>query len=75
MSLWDGLEPADRRGSAEMARAVNAAICELEDRLDRWKPSVHRVGFLCECGCLSVAAITMAEYRLADGAWIEGHEP
>lgn len=46
----------DRRVSAEIARAVNAAICELEGRLDRQEPSVYCVGFLCECGCLSIAA-------------------
>ena len=74
MSLWDGLlEPPDRRAAAEIARAVNAAICELEDRLDRWVRGEHRVGFLCECGCLSIAAITMTAYRAAGGAWIAGH--
>jgi hypothetical protein len=72
--LIDGAEEPERRSdAAEVAREVNAAICELEDRLP---PSdEHAIGFLCECGCLGVAPMPFADYRRGAGAWIEGHAP
>ena len=58
--------------AAELAREVNAAICELEDRL--LATDDHPVGFLCECGCLGIAPMSFADYRRATGAWLDGHQ-
>jgi len=58
---------------------VNAHILSLEVRLDDESflardPNRHLIGFLCECGCMGVAASTRAEYEERGGAWLEGHE-
>ena len=66
-------EPGRRVDAAEVAREVNAAICELEDRLQA--TDEHPVGFLCECGCLRIAPMSFADYHRGFGAWLEGHEP
>ena len=72
--LMDDEEEARRRNvAAELAREVNAAICELEDRL--LATDDHPVGFLCECGCLGIAPISFADYGRATAAWLDGHEP
>jgi hypothetical protein len=70
-----GDDPARLREAAEIAREVNIAISELETRLDALLTSEHRVGFFCECGCMGIARVTMADYRRGGGAWIEGHDP
>jgi hypothetical protein len=62
-----------RPAAAEVARGVNTAICELEDRLDL-TAGEHPVGFFCECGCLGTVPMTMTAYRVAGGAWLDGHE-
>jgi hypothetical protein len=68
------LSPLTQRpGAAEVARGVNTAICELEDRLDL-AVREHLVGFFCECGCLGTVPMTMTAYRLAGGAWLDGHQ-
>lgn len=33
----------------------------------------REVGFLCECGCMSIALATLADYDEQAGVWIEGH--
>jgi len=35
----------------------------------------HLVGFLCECGCMDTATLTIAEFEAAGGAWCAGHKP
>ena len=70
-----GDDPARRREAAEVAREVNAAISELEHRLDAFRTSAYPVGFFCECGCMGIAPMTMADYRKGGGAWIQGHDP
>jgi hypothetical protein len=69
----DPPEPA-KLSPAEMAREVNAVIYEMAESLDRLVPDDQGVGFLCECGCLGIAAIALGEYRAAGGAWIAGHQ-
>jgi hypothetical protein len=70
-----GDDPARRSEAAEIAREVNITISDLEAQLDALLTSEHRIGFFCECGCLRIAAMTMADYSVRGGAWIEGHEP
>jgi hypothetical protein len=73
LPMDDGQEPGRQREAAQVAREVNTAICELEDRLTA--ADAHRVGFFCECGCMGIVPMPMADYRQRGGAWIEGHEP
>ena len=30
--------------------------------------------FLCECGCMGIVSLTLADY-VAAGAWLDGHKP
>lgn len=71
----DGDDSGRRREAAEVAREVNVAICDLEGRLDALLTSAHLVGFFCECGCMGIAPMTMADYCKGGGVWIEGHDP
>ena len=63
------VQPPDAAG---VARGVNTAICDLEDRLDL-RDGEYPVGFFCECGCLGTVPMTMTAYRVAGGAWLDGH--
>jgi hypothetical protein len=61
----------NRRGGASLARETNGHIRAIATSLrDR-----GRIGFLCECGCLDIATITIGEYDAEGGAWLEGHKP
>jgi hypothetical protein len=72
-----GGDPGQDR--AGLAWEVNRRILDLESRLDDERflardPARHLIGFVCECGCLGIVAITHSEYESRGGAWIEGHE-
>jgi hypothetical protein len=58
---------------ADTAKQANAHIAEMAENLDSIVDNPRPVGFLCECGCLGVAELTLADFRAAGGAWIEGH--
>jgi hypothetical protein len=70
-----GVDPPQRSEAAEVARQVNAAIYEMTARLDELVRSERPVGFLCECGCLAIAPVTVAEYDASGGAWRAEHKP
>jgi hypothetical protein len=59
--------------SADTARRANAHIAEMAERLDSIVENPRPIGFLCECGCLGIAEVPLADFRGAGGAWIEGH--
>ena len=61
-------EKADR---AWVAREANANIRQLAKSLRDERP----VGFFCECGCMEIVMVTIAEYDARGGAWLEGHKP
>jgi hypothetical protein len=56
---------------AWVARETNGHIRALASSLHDERP----IGFLCECGCMSIAFATLAEYEQAGGVWLEGHKP
>ncbi|HEY4347457.1 MAG TPA: hypothetical protein VGM80_07695 [Gaiellaceae bacterium] len=56
---------------AWVARETNANIRQLAKSLRDERP----VGFFCECGCMEIIMATIAEYDVAGGAWLEGHQP
>ena len=61
-----------------IAREVNAHILALEARLTDERflardPRIHLIGFLCECGCMGIVAVTRHAYEANGGAWLEGH--
>jgi hypothetical protein len=58
---------------ADTARWANAHIAEMAEQLDSIVKNPRPVGFLCECGCLGVAELTLADFRAAGGAWIAEH--
>jgi hypothetical protein len=60
-----------RRIARGLARETNARIRQLAKSLRDERP----VGFFCECGCMEIALATIAEYDVAGGAWVEGHQP
>ena len=59
--------------SADIARRANVHIAEMAEQLDSIVHNPRPIGFLCECGCLEAAALTLADFRVSSGAWIEGH--
>jgi hypothetical protein len=59
------------RERARVARETNAHIRQLAEALRDESP----VGFFCECGCMAIVLVTVAEYDAAGGAWVEGHQP
>lgn len=59
--------------STDIARRANAHIAEMAESLDSIVKNPRPIGFLCECGCLETAELTLADFRVSSGAWIEGH--
>ena len=59
--------------STEIARRANAHIAEMAATFDSILNDPRPIGFLCECGCLGVVEVALAEYGEADGAWIAEH--
>jgi hypothetical protein len=45
----------------------------MAERLDSIVENPRPIGFLCECGCLGNAELTLADFSAGGGAWIEGH--
>jgi len=74
-ALEGGIDPPQRSQAADVARQVNATIYEMTARLDELVRSEGPVGFLCECGCLAIALVTVAEYETSGGAWLPEHKP
>jgi hypothetical protein len=69
-------ETPDRNAlAADIAREANAHIREMAMELDALVPDERPIGFFCECGCMGIATVTLADYDTQGGAWIEGHEP
>ena len=73
---WDGMivvgePPTTRR--MEAATNANRHLLALADERHPEARDEHLVGFLCECGCLETATLTVAEYEAAGGAWCAGH--
>jgi hypothetical protein len=64
----DALNNPDR---AWLARETNANIRQLAESLRDERP----IGFFCECGCMGIVLVTLAEYDLAGGVWLDGHRP
>jgi hypothetical protein len=56
---------------AWLARETNGHIRQLAKSLR----DEHPVGFFCECGCMEIVLVTIAEYDAAGGALLGGHEP
>jgi len=56
---------------AWVARETNAYIRQLGRALR----DEHPVGFFCECGCMEIVLVAIADYDAAGGAWLEGHQP
>jgi hypothetical protein len=73
--LEGGIDPARRIEAEELARQVNAVIYEMTARLNELVRSEEPVGFLCECGCLAIASVTVDEYDASGGAWLPEHKP
>jgi hypothetical protein len=73
--LEGGIDPPQRSEAAEVARQVNATIYEMTTRLDELVRSEEPVGFLCECGCLAIAPVTVVDYEASGGAWLAEHKP
>lgn len=67
--------PADSPESSNIAKRANAHIAEMAESLDSIVQNPRPIGFLCECGCLGIAEVMLADFRAAGGAWIAGHEP
>jgi hypothetical protein len=59
--------------STDIARRANTHIAEMAESLDSIVKNPRPIGFLCECGCLGIAELTLANFRASDGARIEGH--
>jgi len=69
-------EPPDiRPHAAEAARAANAHIFALEERLGVRERDEPEIGLFCQCGCLEVVTVTRTRYEAAGGAWLDGHKP
>jgi hypothetical protein len=58
---------------ADTAKRANVHIAEMAERLDSIVENPRPIGFLCECGCLGNAELTLADFSAGGGAWIEGH--
>jgi hypothetical protein len=56
---------------AWVARETNKNIRQLAKSLR----DERTVGFFCECGCMEIIMATIAEYDVAGGAWVGGHQP
>ena len=65
--------PGGTSEAADVANQANAHIAEMAEGLDSIVRSPRPIGFFCECGCLGSVEVTVAEFRAAGGAWIEGH--
>ena len=74
LRLDGGIDPAPGREAAEVARETNAVIHEMARKLDALVPDEQPIGFLCECGCLAIVEVTLADYE-AGGAWLQDHRP
>jgi hypothetical protein len=59
--------------STEIARRANAHIAEMAETFDSILHDPRPIGFLCECGCLGMAELTLVDFRGAGGAWIVEH--
>lgn len=61
----------DEPNRASLARETNGHIraLALSFRDER------EVGFFCECGCMGIVLVTIAEYDAAGGAWLPAHKP
>lgn len=59
--------------STEIARRANAHMAEMAESLDSIVKNPRPIGFLCECGCLGTAELTLVDFRASGGARIEGH--
>jgi hypothetical protein len=59
--------------STDIARRANVHIAEMAEQLDSIVKNPRPIGFLCECGCLGTAELTLADYGTAGGAWIAEH--
>jgi len=33
----------------------------------------HEYGFTCQCGCGEMVQLSVADFKLANGAWLDGH--
>ena len=64
----------DSPDAADIARRVNVHIAEMAGRLDAIDPDERPIGFLCECGCMDINMMGLAEYVAVGGAWLDGHE-
>jgi hypothetical protein len=75
---WDGVivapePPTSRRMVA--AKRANGHLLALTERQRGNSRDERLVGFLCECGCMDTATMTVSEYEGAGGAWCAGHKP
>jgi len=59
--------------STDIARRANVHIAEMAEQLDSIVHNPRPIGFLCECGCLENAELTLADFHASSGARIEGH--
>ena len=59
--------------STDVARRANAHIAEMAESLDSIVKNPRPIGFLCECGCLGIAEVTLADFHASGGARIAGH--
>ena len=69
----DEIIPTGTPEAADVATQVNTHIAEMAESLDSIVKDERPIGFFCECGCLGSVEVTVAEFRAAGGAWIEGH--
>jgi hypothetical protein len=69
----DEIIPMGTPEAADVATQVNAHIAEMAESLDSIVKDERPIGFFCECGCLGSVEETVAGFRAAGGAWIEGH--
>jgi hypothetical protein len=59
--------------STDIARRANAQIAEMAERLDSIVKNPRPIGFLCECGCLGIIELTLAEFRASGEVRIAEH--
>jgi hypothetical protein len=57
----------------EIARQANGHIHEMAEALESIVADERPIAFFCECGCMGIAELTLAEYASAGGAWRKGH--
>src|SRR6266480_7781418 len=70
----DALRPGSP-DAADIAKLVNAHISEMASNLDAILPDERPIGFFCECGCMGITMVGLADYAAAGAAWLDGHEP